>query len=89
MHDNLVIFRFSFENTRSESPEAEQRARRTVCERDIFAEKAVVSLPFFEIKNSILSVTRYTRGIVYLVTHRLPGRRISLQYVNVRRVAKS
>lgn len=60
---------------------------------DVFAETALVSLAFslflvfFEIKNSILSVARYTRGIVYFVTH--TGRRISLQYVNVRRTLRN
>lgn len=57
-----------FENAHSESLEARQRAWRAVCVRDIFAETALMSRPFFEIKNSILSVARYTRGIVYLVT---------------------
>lgn len=78
MHDiirSIQIFR-PFENARLESLEAREVGGHVlfVSACDVFAETALASLSFslfllfFEIKNSILSVARYTRGIVYFVT---------------------
>lgn len=68
LRDNSAYSDFPTLRKRSLRVSRSQAESVLVCERDIFAETALMSRPLFEIKNSILSVARYTRGIVYLVT---------------------
>lgn len=63
---SIRIFQ-SFQNAHSESLEARECNVLFVSAIFLLKQHTHVS-PLFEIKNSILSVARYTRGIVYLVT---------------------